>query len=56
MKDYIVEEVREIRKLIELENKNNWELLELYFLKRQALRKDELYRGKPQSLPTRNVA
>jgi hypothetical protein len=51
MKDPIVDEVRDIRKKIEVENGNNWDQLEKYLLKIQQNHKDKLYTGFPNSIP-----
>lgn len=55
MKDPIVAKVREIRREIETENKDNWEQLENYFKGKQKRHKKKLYKGTPKPLPVRNV-
>ena len=55
MKDQIVDEVRDIRKIIEAENGNDWDQLENYFLNTQKQHKDKLYSGFPKSIPKQVV-
>ena len=56
MKDKIVDEVRKVRKEIELENKSDWIQIEKHLLEMQQLHKMKLYKGNPKSLPVRHVA
>lgn len=56
MKDKIVDEVRKIRKEIELENKSDWIQIEKHLLEMQQRHKKKLYKGNPKSLPVRHVA
>lgn len=56
MKDKIVDEVRKVRKEIELENESDWVQIERHLLELQKHHKTKLYKGNPKSLPIRNVA
>lgn len=56
MKDKIVDEVRKVRKKIELENKSDWIAIEKHLLEMQQRHKTKLYKGNPKSLPVRHVA
>ena len=55
MNDYIVDNVRKIRKEIENENNGNWDQLERYFKEKQEHHKGKIYKGTAKKLPERNV-
>jgi len=56
MRDKIVDEVRKIRKEIELENQSDWFQIEKYLLELQQRHKTKLYKGNLKRLPVCNVA
>ncbi len=55
MKDKIVDEVRKVRKEFEAENRNDWIQIEQTLKEMQKCYKTKLYKGKPKSLPVRQV-
>lgn len=56
MKDKIVDEVRKIRKEIEFENGNDWIQIEKSLKEKQNRHRMKLFKGRPKSLPIRNIA
>ena len=56
MKDQIVEEVRKIRKEIELEYNADWDQIENRLSDIQKRHKEKLYKGNPKSLSNHYVA
>ena len=56
MTDPIIEEVRRIRKEIELENHNDWNEIEKYLIEKQTKRPNRQVVFKPKKLPDRGVA
>ena len=56
MKDFIVEDVRDIRKKLEQEFDNDWKQLSQFFLEKQKIHTEKIYSGNPQKLPKRYAA
>lgn len=56
MKDPIIEEVRRVRKKIEADHGNDWEVLARHLIERQKASSTHIVSYPPKKLPDRGVA